>query len=61
MPGNILHYYIFCKKSRPLIFKTIINSAIVKSKSIKYQSFSPLVCKDIGIRKLKLVAMTQFP
>ena len=28
--------------------------------SLKYQSFTPLGCKDIGLRTFKFVAKTQF-
>ena len=28
--------------------------------SLKYQRFTPLGCKDIGIRKFKFVSKTQF-
>jgi len=44
---------------RPLIFQTI-NSGRSNSLSLKYQRFTPTVCKDIGVRKCKLVAKTQF-
>ena len=45
--------------SRPLIFQTI-NSGRSNSQSLKYQRFTPSGCKDIGIRKCKFVAITQF-
>ena len=52
--------YIFatwwCK---PLIFQTI-NSGRSNSLNLKYQKFTPSVCKDIWVRKFKFVAKTQF-
>ena len=45
--------------SRPLIFQTI-NSGRSSSLSLKYQRFTPSGCKDIGVRKYKFVAKTQF-
>ena len=44
---------------RPLIFQTI-NSGRSNSLSLKYQRFTPSGCKDIGVRKCKFVAKTQF-
>ena len=44
---------------RPLIFQTI-NSGSPNSLSLKYQRFTPSGCKDIGVRKCKFVAETQF-
>ena len=44
---------------RPLIFQTI-NSGSPNSLSLKYQRFTPSGCKDIGVRKCKFVAKTQF-
>ena len=44
---------------RPLIFQTI-NSGRSNSLSLKYQRFTPSGCKDIGVRKYKFVAKTQF-
>ena len=44
---------------RPLIFQTI-NSGRSSSLSLKYQRFTPSGCKDIGVRKYKFVAKTQF-
>ena len=43
----------------PLIFQTF-NSGRSNSLSLKYQRFTPLGCKDIGDRKFKFVAKTQF-
>ena len=43
----------------PLIFQTF-NSGRSKSLSLKYQRFTPSGCKDIGDRKFKFVAKTQF-
>ena len=36
------------------------NSVISNSLSLKYQRFTPSGCKDIGVRKYKFVAKTQF-
>ena len=44
---------------RPLMFQTI-NSGRSNSLSLKYQRFTPIGCKDIGVRKWKIVAKTQF-
>ena len=44
---------------RPLIFQTI-NSGRSNSLNLKYQKFTPSVCKDIWVRKFKFVAKTQF-
>ena len=37
-----------------------MNSVRSKNLSLKYQSFSPSSCKDIGIRKFEFVTKTQF-
>ena len=52
-------YNLATRFSRPLIFQTI-NSGRSNSLSLKYQRFTPSGCKDIGIRKCKFVAKTQF-
>ena len=44
---------------RPLIFQTT-NSARWNNLSLKYQRFSPLDCKNKGIRKSEFVAKNQF-
>ena len=43
----------------PFIFQTI-NSGRSNSLSLKYQRLTPSGCKDIGVRKFKFVAKTQF-
>ena len=54
------HYYNLATRfPRPLIFQTI-NSARSNSLSLKYQRFTPSGCKDIGVRKFKFAAKTQF-
>ena len=52
-------YNLATRFSRPLIFQTI-NYGRSNSQSLKYQRFTPSGCKDIGIRKCKFVAKTQF-
>ena len=52
--------YIFSIQCRrPLIFQTM---KYVRSNnlSLKYQMFTPSSCRDIGIKKFKFVAKTQF-
>ena len=52
--------YIFStRRRRPLIFQTI-NSVKSKSLNLKCRRFTSSGCKDIGIRKSKLVVKTQF-
>ena len=43
----------------PLIFQTM-NSVRSNSNSMKNQRFTPLGCKNIGVRKCNFVAKTQF-
>ena len=52
--------YIFATLCRrPQIFQTM-NSVRSNNLSLKYQSFTTVGCKDIGIRKFEFVAKTQF-
>jgi len=55
----IVIYNLATRFPRPLIFQNI-NSGRSKSLSLKYQRFTPSGCKDIGVRKCKFVAKTQF-
>ena len=43
---------------RPYIFQTI-NSVRSNYLSLKYQRYTPSVCKEVGIRKFEFVAKTQ--
>ena len=52
-------YNLATRFPRPLIFQTI-TSGRSNSLSLKYQRFTALGCKDIGVRKCKFVAKTQF-
>ena len=52
-------YKLATRFPRPLIFQTI-NSVRSNSLSLKYQRFTTSGCKDIGVRKCKFVAKTQF-
>ena len=56
----IFHTYIFATKCRrPKIFQTM-NSVRLNNLSFKCQWFTPLDCKDKGIRNIEFVAETQF-
>ena len=52
-------YSLEIRFPRPLIFQPI-NSGRSNSLSLKYQRSTPSGCKDIGVRKFKFVAKTQF-
>ena len=49
----------FQSNTAPYIFQTM-NSVRSNYLSLKYQSYTPSGCKDIGIRKFESVAKTQF-
>ena len=56
-----LNLYTFATRFcyRPLIFQ-IMNSVRSNSLNMKYQRLTLSECEDIGIRKFKFVAITQF-
>ena len=53
------YYNLATRFPRPMIFQTI-NSGRSNSLNLKYQKFTPSVCKDIWVSKFKFVAKTQF-
>ena len=55
----IYNPYIFATKCRrPWIFQTM-NSVRANNLSLKFQTFTPLVCENIGIRQFEFVTKTQ--
>ena len=52
---TLISYTTSCR--RPLIIQTM-NYVRTKSRSLKYQRFTPLYCTDIGVRKFEFVAKT---
>ena len=55
---NLERNYVFITNSNLLIQNK--NSVRSNNLGSKYQKFTPSGCRDLGIRKLKFVAKTQF-
>ena len=55
LPQTQIFYNLAIHFHIPLIFQTI-NSGRSNSLSLKYQRFTPLGYKDLGVRKFKFVA-----